>query len=87
MINQVTGVVEAEIDGERVILVPNTLTYFGLNGVGAQVWDLVGSEGKTKESLLVDLMAEFDVDETTCRQDVDEFLVAASQAGALEVES
>jgi len=83
VINQVTGVVEAEIDGERVILVPNTLTYFGLNAVGARVWDMIGSKGRTNESLMIDLLAEFDVDEITCRQDVNEFLVAACQAGAL----
>lgn len=85
MINRVTGVVEADIDGERVLLAPSTLTYFGLNSIGARVWDLVGPTGNTEESLLRDLTAEFDVDEATCRHDVTEFLTAATQAGALEV--
>ena len=84
MINRVAGVVEAEIDGERVLLTPKTLAYFALNGVGAQVWDLIGVQGATEESLVTDLLAEFDVDEATCRGGVTEFLSAAAEVGVLE---
>ena len=85
MIKHADGVVEADIDGDRVLLAPSSLTYFGLNPVGARVWDLVGSDGSTKESVLQTLTTEFEVDLTTCTKDVEEFLEAATQAGTLEV--
>lgn len=83
MIKRVTGVVEADIDGERVLLAPSTLTYFGLNGVGARVWDLIGAHGKELDDLLDDLMTEFDVDAGTCNRDVEDFLAAAVQSGTV----
>lgn len=84
MITRVDGVVEADIDGERVLLAPSSLTYFGLNPVGARVWDLVGSDGIVKESLLDQLLSEFDVDAETCRTDVDDFITAATKAGTVQ---
>lgn len=86
MIKRVEGVVEADIDGERVLLAPASLGYFGLNAVGARVWDLVGQEGTSVTELISQLTSEFDVDLTTCEADVQTFLRAATQAGAIQVE-
>lgn len=80
MIMRVTGVVEADIDGERVLLAPSTLKYFGLNDVGARVWDLIGANGKELDEVLAELLAEFDVDPETCQRDVEDFLAAAVRA-------
>lgn len=80
---RVAGVVEAEIDGERVLLAPATLAYFSLNQVGARVWDLIGSEGRSLPGLVDVLVAEFDVDPATCRRDVSDFVEAATTAGVL----
>lgn len=80
MITRVPGVIEADIDGERVLLAPSSLTYFGLNGVGTRVWDHIGESGIDEHALITSLLEEFDVDEGTCRTDVHEFLLAAESA-------
>lgn len=85
MISRVDGVVEAEIDGERVLLAPSSLTYFGLNYVGSRVWDLVGDEGKDRAELITELCAEFDIDLRTCELDVTDFLLAAEQAEVIRL--
>ena len=60
MIKRTTGVVEADIDGERLLLAPSTFAYFGLNDVGARVWDLIGVHGKELDDVLDALRADFD---------------------------
>ena len=85
MIRRAEGVVEAEIDGERVLLAPSSLTYFGLNYVGARVWDLVGDSGKDRAELITDLCSEFEIDLRTCELDVTEFLLAAEQAEVIRL--
>lgn len=87
MIKRLDGVVEADIDGERVLLAPSSLSYFGLNGVGARVWDHIGSDGIESDTLIDSLLAEFDVDRETCSQDVDGFLKAATKAGTLTIDA
>jgi hypothetical protein len=87
VIKRTTDVVEADIDGERLLLAPSTFAYFGLNDVGARVWDLIGVHGKELDDILDALIAEFDVDRETCRRDVEEFLQAAVQAGTVQSDS
>jgi hypothetical protein len=85
MISRADGVVEAEIDGERVLLAPSSLTYFGLNYVGARVWDLVGEAGKDRSELITELCSEFDIDLRTCELDVTDFLLAAEKAEVIRL--
>lgn len=85
MYKRVAGVVEAEVDGERVLLAPSSLAYFGLNAVGARVWDLVGERPQSLADLVATLTLEYDVDEATCRTDVSQFLATAADAVVIEL--
>ena len=38
------GSIEAEVDGERILLSPKDFSYFGLTGTGAPVWDLIDGD-------------------------------------------
>ncbi|MEY2959087.1 MAG: hypothetical protein RLZZ01_1655 [Actinomycetota bacterium] len=47
---------EAEVDGERVVMSPADFAYFGLVGTGAEVWDLI--DGASSVDALVDLLVD-----------------------------
>lgn len=63
----------ASIDGELVMLSVEKGQYFGIEGVGTRIWELLESP-KTEDSIIESIIEEFEVDEATCRRDVVEFL-------------
>ena len=79
-----------EMDGEAVILDLESGTYFGLNGVGTRMWQLIEEEGRLR--VVFDRLAdEFDVAGDRLEQDlidlvsrlVDKGLVGSSDAPAV----
>lgn len=63
----------ASIDGELVMLSVEKGQYFGIEGVGTRIWELLESP-KTEDSIIESIIEEFEVDEATCRRDVVDFL-------------
>lgn len=57
------------LDGEAVLLDLASGTYFGLNEVGARLWDLLAA-GSTVGDARRTLLAEFEVEEQVLRGDV-----------------
>jgi hypothetical protein len=57
------------LDGEAVLLDLASGTYFGLNEVGARLWDLLAA-GNTVGEARGTLLAEFEVEEQVLRDDV-----------------
>lgn len=58
-----------ELGNEATILHLESWTYFGLNPVGARIWQLLGeprSVGQIRDALV----AEYDVDAARCEQDL-----------------
>ena len=72
----------ADVDNEVVMLDPATSNYFGLEGVGARIWDLC-EQPQSVESIVAVLLAEYDVDESTCSTEVASFLVELESANLL----
>lgn len=58
---------------------------FALTPVGAEIWKLL-EEGLSREEMLVRLVAMYDADAETIRQDMNEFLVKLVEAGLAEEE-
>ena len=73
----------AEVDGEVVMFHPTDGTYFALGQVGSRVWELLASPIPVGD-LLARLGREFDVDESTCRADVQAFLTELQEAQLVE---
>lgn len=67
------------LDDELVLLDMHSGRYFGLPGVGVRAWEHLSASGDT-EAVVAALLAEYQVDETTLRRDLDELF--ASLAGA-----
>lgn len=74
--------VEAEVDGQRVVMSPRDFGYFGLEGTGAAVWDRL-AEPTVVDELVTDLASTYDAPVDTVRADVEEFLSALDTAGLL----
>jgi len=73
------GQVSADLDGELVVLDLHGGVYYGLNGVGARVWQLLQAPTRL-DRVVATLAAEYDVDRDRCEADVQtlvEQLVAA----------
>lgn len=70
--------------GEAVILCLKNGVYYGLNPVGARVWDLV-QQPRTVGQILDTLNEEYAVDSNTCRQDLESLLQDLAAKGLVEI--
>lgn len=78
------GAVEAEVDGDRILLSPKDFSYFGLQGTGAPVWDLIDGERSVGE-IIAELEAQYDAEPGVIRADTVEYLDALVASGLAEV--
>ena len=74
------------LDGEAVLLDLASGTYFGLNEVGARVWELVEA-GTTLGALRNTLLAEFEVEEGVLAADLARLLADLEQRGLVRREA
>lgn len=76
----------AAVDGEIVMLDPATSQYFGLDGVGARIWELC-AQPQSLASLVAVLTEDYDVDGSTCMAEVQAFVADLQSAGLVTVGS
>jgi hypothetical protein len=73
-----------KVGGEMVILAAEDSSLFVLNAVGTTIWE--AADGRTSIDAIADAMSlEYDVDATTARRDVKEFVEALAEAGVLSM--
>ena len=76
--------VSTALGNDTVILGADAGQYFGLNEVGARVWELV--QQPVSVSAICDVLcAEYEVDKEVCERDVLELLNELSTNGLLDV--
>lgn len=78
-----TDVLEAEVDGDRVLMSSVDYKYFGLVGTGAIVWDRIDGTISLGD-LIRGLADEYSADVAVVERDVLEFVSALDSAGLLE---
>jgi hypothetical protein len=78
-------VVSREVGGEAILLNLATGTYFGLDGIGTEIWTVLTREGTT-QAVTSALLAEYDVEESRLRRDIDQFIQQLVHKGLLEAE-
>jgi Coenzyme PQQ synthesis protein D (PqqD) len=76
--------VSCELNGEVAILNLKSTLYFGLDQVGATVWEAL-DEPRTAKELCQALLEKFDVDEERCHEDVLDLLGRLYKAGLIEI--
>jgi hypothetical protein len=79
-----SSAVSTAIPGETVILDPTSGRYFGLDGVGARVWEMLHSP-TTLRSMVVAITSEYDVDAETCERDLRALLEQLDAKGLVVV--
>jgi len=66
--------ISSKVAGETVILNHSKGAYYGLNEVGVVVWDNLEKGPQTLDSLCEAVVDAYEVDEETCRTDIDVLL-------------
>ena len=74
-----------ELGGEAVLVNTGNGRYFGLNELGARIWQGL-SAGDSMTKMLTAVLAEYDVVEDRLVADVSNFLDALQEAGLVSVE-
>jgi hypothetical protein len=70
----------ARVGGEIVILDEEEGAYYGFQGVGARVWELL-QEPRSVDEIVAALMREYDVEDSRCRHDLADLLEELSRRG------
>lgn len=78
--------VSSELAGESVILNLKTGLYYGLNEVGATIWEQIQSP-KTFQEVCDVIVSEYEVTPESCASDVQELLTDMIAANLVEVEA
>ncbi len=73
-----------EVDGETVMLSVETGKYYSLNTVATRIWALL-AQPMTVDEICAVIVAEFEVDEQTCRRDVIELAAELAADRLVEV--
>ena len=71
-------------DGQAVLLHMGNEVYFGLDAVGARMWETLSTEGDIGAAA-AHLLDEYDIDATTLHTDLEQLASELVAAGLLEV--
>ncbi len=74
------------VDDEMVLMHKGSGDYFGLDTVGAKMWQLLQENGSL-EHLKQEMLACYDVQERELEADIENFVTALVQHGLVRVES
>lgn len=77
-----TDISARTIGGETIVLDLPSSQYFAITGIGSRVFQLLAEE-QTLDDLVTAIVAEYEVDEQTARQDVSTFVDRLRQAQLL----
>lgn len=78
--------VDCQIDGEIVLLHLDSGTYFGLNAVGAEIWNYIREE-KSLEDIQDYLLARYDVPRARCETEVRALLSSLAAQDLITIKS
>jgi hypothetical protein len=76
--------VSSDLGGEAAILDLEAGVYYGLDEVGARIWELI-QEPRSAREVRDALLAEYDVEPERCERDVLALLQELADAGLVEV--
>jgi myo-inositol-1-phosphate synthase len=73
VIMQNTEIDASDLNGDKVMMNLNKGKYYALNGVGSVIWDKIESPISV-DSLVNNLLEEYDIDKSKCEGQVIEYL-------------
>lgn len=72
-------VLSSKIDEEVVLMSIEAGYYFTLDPIGSRIWELLSGKPYSLDGLVQALLEEYEVDEPTCRADVQAFIDEMSE--------
>ncbi len=72
-----------DLSDEAVILNTDNWVYYGLNGMGYRIWNLI-QEPKRIDEIKSMILGEYDVDSAVCEQDLLTFIRNMADQGLVE---
>lgn len=85
IVSAAPDLVSCELEGEAAILNLTSGTYYGLDPIGAAVWNLIANPIAVHH--IVDAMiSEYEVDRSRCEHDLLDLLVQLDQRGLIQVD-
>lgn len=84
VLRRATGAVQAEVDGELILLSPKDFGYFGAEGVGGAVWELVDGQ-RDVDAIVTSLEEQYSAEAGVIRAETLAYLEALVAAGLAEV--
>lgn len=83
---QAPGNIVSDMDGEKVMLNIENGKYYNLGNIGGLIWDML-KEPINFETLVFNLLSEFDVEKTECEEQVYNFIQELYSEGLISVVS
>jgi hypothetical protein len=77
--------VSSNLGGEVAILQISAGMYYGLDGVGARIWDLIQEKPRTVREIREVLVSEYEVEPDRCESDLIVLLQRLADEGLIEV--
>src|SRR5438477_9116302 len=84
VVRTIKSYVWCDLGAEAAVLHLGSGLYYGLNDVGARVWELI-QEPRRVHDLADTILREYEVDRPRCEKDLATFLSALAAAGLIEV--
>jgi len=81
-----SNVLFQQINNECVLLDMDSEQYYGLDDIGARMWQIL-SENSETEKALTQLLTEYDIDENTLRQDLLNLITELGNVKLISVEN
>lgn len=86
MVQVTADQISCDLAGDAAILNLTTGTYFGLDEVGARIWNLI-QQPRTVNELKAVLLEEYEVEASRCEADLKSLLAEMAAAGLVELKN
>lgn len=85
IVTQGEGNIVSDMDGEKVMLSIENGKYYNLGEMGGVIWDLIKSPTSINQ-LVNSLLAQYEVEQSECEEQVMTFLKMLHEEGLIKVE-
>ncbi|WP_164667428.1 lasso peptide biosynthesis PqqD family chaperone [Virgibacillus doumboii] len=86
IVSQIEGNIVSDMDGEKVMLSIQNGKYYNLGEIGGEIWEFI-KEPASIHDLIRSLVAQYDVEESECRDQTIGFIDHLLEEGLVKVES
>lgn len=86
VVSQVEGNIVSDMDGEKVMLSIENGKYYNLGEIGGEIWEHM-KEPISIQNLINTLVAQYEVEERTCIDQVIRFIDDLADQGLVKIES